>query len=349
MKLIWCDHQRTIAPAVILFFIMGMFFSFAEKVTAQTTVNVAPLESTSVSEQTLNTQSHRPSVTLSSENSSEYGGSVKLIWEAQDSTYVDYFYRGYGVGIIDAKTGNRVEGNLPASGFLYLKIINGKQQGSSVEMYMTPYYKDGYSFSAGQQKILTLPVAGSDIAPVIKKVEPETLTKGSILTIHGRGFTPQNNYIEIAKNGYGVKQFKMESSDGVTLKIQIPDSLDYQSEEEPGTKQVDLIPGTYQVAISNENGKTDTAKFYITKLVVENVKPASKISTDNIELKKSIPSILPKNTAVSKPDNKPGPALMIKPELSPTIPAVESEAKQSDTNMSPSIKSFWTRFISIFR
>jgi uncharacterized protein (TIGR03437 family) len=97
--------------------------------------------------------------------------------------------------------------------------------------------------------------------PVISSLQPPSGPPGTAVTISGKNFTPTAGFRGSKGGGddYGgnmvhfgsdVTIKNINSSDGITLKFEVPQSV---------------APGTYNVSVVNSKGASNTVSFQVTK------------------------------------------------------------------------------------
>ncbi|RJQ33558.1 hypothetical protein C4568_04475 [Candidatus Parcubacteria bacterium] len=109
-----------------------------------------------------------------------------------------------------------------------------------------------------------VPPAKKDTAPAISSIQPSQAAPGTPLIISGANFTPAGNQIWCMSGctyspGVIPNATDLPSSDGITIAYRVP--------------IVGALPGTYAVAVKNENGTSNTAFFAITQAQTSSILP----------------------------------------------------------------------------
>lgn len=207
--------------------------------------------------------------------STEYGGSIKIEWEAADTDKVNFVLTGpnfghiSGLNIINAKTGEDFPGVtmfFDAKGSLYLKIINATSLPKKIWAVIDPQSnKVGETING--RKTLEINIPASEISPVVKTLSPASGPIGTVVTIYGSGFTKTGNWVSLettGNNSSGLQQWNVESADGKTLKFIVPDTLKQTSEAYAGYRAISVVAGKYQISVSNDAGKSEVYYFNVT-------------------------------------------------------------------------------------
>ncbi|MEN9649824.1 MAG: hypothetical protein RL094_791 [Candidatus Parcubacteria bacterium] len=288
--------------------------------------------------------------------SAEFGGSIKIQWTTSNADYVLFTLVGpdfgsiSGVQITDARTGEDfplVTQELKTNQTIYVKMKNmttlPKEVWAVLDPSLTnPPLTSDSAWVMQARKVIKIAVAPSKSSPTIQTLSPSSATVGTTVVIKGSNFSQKDNWVsfETTKGSiYGIQQWNLPSSNGSTLQFVIPADLTTMSEG-PTQGNILVTPGTYQVAVSNDYGKS------VPKMIEIVNKPTPKAQV-SVQTSPSINAPAPSPKIVTTPTTKKTPnitASSVPAKPSPSINNTENQQPEKETFMRKIFKSIYHWF-----
>jgi hypothetical protein len=104
-------------------------------------------------------------------------------------------------------------------------------------------------------------VSEANTGPTIQQLSPTSGPVGTLVAIHGGGFTPRDNMIEFGDDHSSfIAGSPVSSEDGASLAFRVSPC----PSEEPLCPSFFVRPGNYKVIVKNQNGVSNEVNFMIT-------------------------------------------------------------------------------------